>query len=163
MKTPLETIAKALFDLGCSVNSQATPLKSASRRWLHWDSVGAAAMPAFFQRQRSPVLSQAKHFGLTKYMVYFEWWLYIAVNKDDKTTPTSPLMNNYFKAFDDILKPTLQAPGGKQQLGGPQIPGKPQPPALVENCWMDGTVGWDEGEISPPAIIMMPISVILGQ
>jgi hypothetical protein len=157
MKNNAEQIFEALFELvagiGEPVNgvASATPLATSSRRWRAWSTVGSAEMPAFFQMQ-TPGIKQVQtgHLGLTKYQLKAALFFYFAVNVDDTADATSPTLNAYYAAVDAALQPTI-AGGWKQQLGG-----------LVENCWIDGDVLFDEGLITPPAMLVFPITILTG-
>lgn len=163
MRVDPETIYQALFNTICGINApqaggapSLTPLTTMSRRWRKWDQVGDELMPAFYQFQPPDGIKvdQVRQFGPGRYRLKADLYFYIAVSIGDLTTPTSPVLNAYFKAVDQILYPTIQSPGGaRQQLGlGPG----------VEHCWIDGTVIFDEGLLNPPAILMVPITIISG-
>lgn len=157
MRTDAEIIYQALFNLVSSINSDATPLKTMSRRWVKWDQIGDIPMPAFFQMEPPNAIdvSQTRQFGPSRYRLHAELWIYLPVDTGDLITPTSPALNAYFNAIDDVLGPVLQSPGGaRQQLG--------LGPGGVENCYINGTVIMDEGLTSPPAILNVPISIVCG-
>jgi hypothetical protein len=64
------------------------------------------------------------------------------------------VLNAYFGAVDLVLQPTIGPwQGARQQLGG-QVG--------IENCWIDGKVVFDSGEIEPPGALVFPISIITG-
>jgi hypothetical protein len=150
-----EDIFEALFETICGINTAETPLVTMSRRWVPWSAVGDGAMPAFFQMQ-SPGIEQAQrtHMGLNRYVLRASLFFYFAVSVADKDTPTSPALNAYYTAVDQILMPTIQSPSGnKQQLGG-QVG--------IENAWIDGTVLFDEGLVNPPALLVFPIAILTG-
>lgn len=152
-----ETIYQGLFEFVCQLNTAATPLKTMSRRWRHWDTIGSDPLPAFFQLQPTDSglrVSQQKHFGQSKYEYHASLFFYFAVDVNDEYTPISPTLNVYLKAIDQLFQPNIQSPGGsRQQIGlGPQ----------VENAWIDGIVRFDEGLINPPAILFVPITILTG-
>ncbi len=163
MRIPAETIYQALFELVGSIAApqpgglaSLTPLVTKSRRWQKWDQVGDEAMPAFFQMQppQGIGISQQRTFGPSRYKLHADLWIYLAVDSGNLQAPTSPQLNNYFQAIDALFQPQIRSTGGaRQQLGlGPAI----------EQCWIDGTVVYDEGLTSPPAILMFPISIVCG-
>src|ERR1700735_3061087 len=143
MKLPAETIYAALFNQICGINGPTTPLQTMSRRWRPWAEVGSAEMPAFFQMQvPGDSQDQKQVYGLTRYELQALLIFYFSVNTADITTVMSTVLNNYFTAIDNILKPDIRTPGGnKQQLG--LLNG-------IENAWIKGTVIFDEGLTSPP-------------
>jgi len=163
MRIPAEAIYQALFETVCSINSpqpdkqpSLTPLATMSRRWQKWDQIGDTAMPALFQMEPPDgiKISQIRTFGPSRYKLSASIWIYLPVDSGYLITPTSPKLNAYFNAIDAVLQPPIQSPGGaRQQLGlGPAI----------EHCWIDGTVVFDEGLTSPPAILMFPVSILCG-
>lgn len=154
MRIDPETIFEALFAQGQKINTTSTPLVTMSRRWVKWDELGDIPMPCFFQRQLTAGVSQVRMFGSSRYVLKAEWWFYIASDIADFSTPTSPKINAYFNAADAILQPSPYSAGGaRQQLGlGPGL----------EHAWIDGTVFMDEGTITPPAILLVPITLLLG-
>jgi hypothetical protein len=163
MILPAETIYQALFNYVCGIGAplpggkpSLTPLVTKSRRWMKWDQLGDIPMPAFFQMQppQGVNVSQSKIFGPSRYKLHADLWFYLPVDSGNLNTPTSPQLNNYFAAIDALFQPQLQSPGGaRQQLGlGPSI----------EQCWIDGTVIFDEGLVTPPAVLLVPISIVCG-
>ena len=163
MKLPAESVYQALFNLICTINApqangspSLTPLYTMSRRFVHWDQVGDIAMPAFYQMQAySPIrVDQTGKFGLSRYHLKADLYFYFAADSGNLTTPTSPVLNSYFAAVDAVMQPTIQSPGGaRQQLGlGPR----------VEHAWIDGEVQMDEAIFSPPAVLLVPVSIVCG-
>lgn len=157
MKLTAEQIYEALFQYICTLNNaQTTPLKTMSRRWIPWTELGDLPMPCFFQRQPPDAIqvTQQKNFGVSKYHLRAELWFYFANNVADMKTPVSPILNKYFAAIDNLMKPpTMSAGGARQQLGLQ---------TGIENAWIDGTATMDEGLITPPAILLVPITVSTG-
>jgi hypothetical protein len=152
MKLDPETIFQALFKTICSVNSPATPLKTMSRKWRKWDDVGDAPMPAFYQMQMPfDTQDQKRVFGPTRYELQALLFFYFAVSTSDPQ-PISPTLNTYFKAIDVAMAPTI-AMGNKQNLGLGNG---------IENAWIRGTVAMDEGLVSPPAMLVIPVTVLTG-
>jgi hypothetical protein len=155
MKLPAETIYAALFKQICGINSGTTPLNVMSRRWRHWSKVGSAEMPAFFQMQvPGETQDQKQVFGLTRYELNALLFFYFPVNDADINSPIAPTLNAYFDAVNNIMAPDIRTPGGnKQQLG--LLNG-------IENAWIRGTVIMDEGLEVPPALLVVPISIVSG-
>ena len=156
MKLPAEQIYEALFQNICQINTPATPLKTMGRRWIKWDQLGDVKLPAFYQRQRPDGIGVSqKVFGASKYHLHAELWFYFATDVGNiNGPPTSPMLNNYFTAVDNIMRPTVQSAGGARQQLGLGIG--------IENAWIDGEVGMDEGLVAPPAILMIPITITTG-
>jgi hypothetical protein len=144
----IEPIYAALFALGYAAASTATPITSASRRWIAWDQMTAEQSPAFFQREPSFAISGGVR-GLPKFEFKAEWYLYLTTDPGDLTTVTSTPLNNYATALVNAIMPSIQ--GTKQTLGG-----------LVENAYIDGRVIVDEGLVSSPAVLFIPITILAG-
>lgn len=163
MRLPAETIYNALFNTVCGINApqpngqpSLTPLVTMSRRWVKWDQIGDIPLPGLFQMQPPEGIgvSEKRQFGPKRYVLHAAIFIYLPVDSGNLNTPSSPQLNAYFKAIDDILGPTIQSPGGaRQQLGlGPAI----------EEAAIDGNVIYDEGLVAPPAMLIFPITIICG-
>lgn len=144
----IESIYEALFDLGKAAASSVTPLTTASRRWLAWDQMTAEQSPAFFQREPSFDVSGGVR-RVSKFEFRAEWLLYLATDPADLATVTATPLNKYANALIDALMPTIQ--GFPQTLGG-----------LVEQAYIDGKVIKDDGVVSSPAVLFIPIKILCG-
>lgn len=144
----LEAIYAALFAQAKTVNAGATPFTTMSRRWISWDQMTAEQCPAFFQRQPKIPVSGGDR-GLSRFSIRVEWYVYLPSDPADLQTVTATPVNNYVTALINALLPQLQ--GQKQTLGG-----------LVENAYIDGDILIDEGLISSPAVILIPITILTG-
>lgn len=144
----LEAIYAALFAQAQTANTDSTPYVTMSRRWMHWDQMNPEISPAFFQRQPKFTPSGGER-GLTRFMLRAEWYFYLATDPADLQTVTSSVVNNYITALFNALLPRLQ--GQKQTLGG-----------LVENAYIDGDCHTDEGLLSSPAVVLLPIIILCG-
>ena len=164
MRVPPETVYQTLFEFICQIaapqsdgSPSLTPLQTKSRHWRPWDTVGSDAMPAFFQLQPPNAfrMSQNRAPGQHVYKLHASLFFYFAVDVDNFETTPSTTLNNYFTAIDNLLRPPIQSPGGsRQQIGlGPG----------VENVLVDGeNIVMDEGLINPPAILLVPLTILLG-
>lgn len=144
-----EPIMAALFSLAQTLqNSQATPFTVMSRRFVHFNDVSSDNMPAFYQFQVPGVKTEKGERGLPvkKRRVYWIVYLPKSASVDDIV---SPVMNNYYDALSNLLLGTL--PSMRNTLGG-----------LCTNCYEDGTGLADEGLLSTPSLILIPITILNG-
>ena len=144
----IESIYASLFELGKAAASTVTPLTTASRRWIAWDQMSPEQSPAFFQREPSFDVSGGVR-RVSKFEFRAEWYIYLATDPADLTTVTATPLNKYANALIDALMPTIQ--GTQQSLGG-----------LVEQAYIDGRVIKDDGVISSPAVLYIPIKILCG-
>lgn len=167
MKSTPEQIYAALFQQICTVNTPATPLEVMSRRWRKWDE-SSLVFPAFYQMELGIENSQEKSpkgFGPQRYTLKALLFFYFAVDIGDTTTPSSPTLNAYYTAIDDVMQPSIisaiaapnmkpnQMQSARQQLGGD---------VGIEHAYIDGVVQFDEGLVNPPAMLVVPITVLTG-
>ena len=154
-QTPVdtETIFAALFALGCSIGGTSTaptttPFKTMSRRFKQWSQTQSAEWPALYQFQVPQSLSgYDRGVGVRKLRAW--WFVYLAPSQDDRDI-VSQRMNAYTDALLGALGTKIR--GQKQQLG---LPG-------VVNVYPDGQLLIDEGLLEPPALIRIPICIIVG-
>ena len=78
------------------------------------------------------------------------YWIVYLPGSPDQDTVTSPLMNQYYDALSNALLPPLGS-NARQTLGG-----------LCVNCYEDGTGLADEGLLSTPSLIVIPITILNG-
>lgn len=154
-QTPVTTeqIYAALFSLGCSIagspgKPSATPFKVTSRRFKQWSQTQSADWPSFYQFQ-VPQTASGYDRGVGRRLLRAWWFVYITPSQNDADI-VSTRMNAYVDALLLALSPPIR--GQKQQLG---IPG-------VVNVWPDGQILVDEGLLEPPALIRIPISILVG-
>jgi hypothetical protein len=145
---PLEPIYDALFALAQNANTTQTPFTIMSRRWIAWDQMSAEQSPALFQMQGMPKVEGAVR-GLPVFRLPVDWYVYLSTDPTDLNTPTSPPLNNYLTALINAVLPKIQ--GQKQTLGG-----------LVESVYIDGEIVLDEGVITSPAVIKIPLVILTG-
>lgn len=144
----LEPIYAALFALAQAANTSDTPFTIMSRRWIAWDQMTAEQSPALFQLQ-GPAPVEGAVRGLPKFSLQVDWYVYLSTDPTDLNTPTSPPLNNYLTALINAVLPKLQ--GQKQILGG-----------LAADVYIDGDIILDEGVISSPAVIKIPLIILTG-
>lgn len=151
MNNPRETIYGALFALASNL-AWTDPAgekrwQTKSRRMLGWEDVGSGAQPAFFQREARELADQQQGFGVGRWRLRAQWWIYLQIAPDPGTIP-SQFINPLLDAIDALFV----NPMGNQTLNG-----------LVTNAWIDGEIVMDD-PVSPDqqAVIVVPISLITG-
>lgn len=174
MKSTAEDIYAALFQQICTINTPApgaavsqTPLNVMSRRWRKWDESGLL-FPAFYQMELGIDNSQEKSprgFGPQRYTLKALLFFYFEVDVADTINPISPTLNLYYNAIDLAMQPTIisgiagpnqkpnQMQSARQQLGGN---------VGIEHAYIDGVTQFDEGLVNPPAMLVVPITIISG-
>jgi hypothetical protein len=144
---PLEPIYQSVFNLAVNAAVPAT-FNTISRRWVAWDQTSSFNTPALFQMQ-GPIKFMKGDRGLPQIYIPIDWYVYFSTDPADLTTVTSTVMNNYLSALIAAVLPTPQ--GGQQTLNN-----------TVAHVYIDGDILFDEGVISSPAVIKIPIVVLTG-
>jgi hypothetical protein len=150
-----EQVFAALFALatplaGSNANPSLTPYKIMSRRFKHWSQVPADQYPAFYQFQ-TPQTATGYDRGVGKLTMRASWYVYLPTSANDQDI-VSTRMNNYKDALLNVLRPANNT-GYWQTLG---LRG-------VAKAFPDGQIFMDEGLLEPPALIRIPISILIGQ
>lgn len=148
MKGTRESIFAALFSLAAKANTPNTKFSVMSRRFIPWSERSNLEGVELYQLQL-PQMSKQDTMGANQWKLHAIWFVYIPVNTDDLRTVVSTYLNNYLDALDNAISPQML--GERQTLGG-----------LVTNAWIDGNVIVDEGLLSPPALIAIPITILTG-
>jgi hypothetical protein len=155
--TPVSSEAcfAALFALGCSIagtsgKPSATPFVTTSRIFRQWSQTTSAQWPALYQFQ-VPETASGYDRGVGRLSLRAWWFIYLAPSSGPQDV-VSTRMNAYQDALLAALKPTPQM-GPRQTLG---IKG-------VVNVYPEGQILIDEGLLDPPALIRIPITILIGQ
>lgn len=146
-----EAIMAALFALGQSVNTPSTPFKVATRRMRNFPDVPSGEIPAFFQFQAPGFTIGEGVRGLQVYRRKVYWIVYLpgSAGINDVVSPT---MNKYYDAMLNALQPTgADMIQRRNTLGG-----------LCTNCYADGQGITDEGLLTTPSLIVIPITILTG-
>jgi len=149
MAADTEEIFAALFSLISSAQIPNTlpPFKTISRNWRSWNAVTQGMMPAMFQLQTSQDPERAL-MGFSKYRLHalidIYLWRPTAIPDDQ---PFSTIINAYRDAVMNVLTPAMEGVG--VTLGG-----------LVTDCYPYGKIIIDEGILTEPAAIEIPIEII---
>lgn len=151
-----EKIMAALFAVAQGVNTYkpgnpgATPFNVMSRRWVHFNDVTPEMMPAMYQHQLPGRTIEKGVRGLPVHRLKVRWVVYLR-GSSGPNDPVSPLINQYY----DALSQALYAKSGPNvgisinTLGG-----------LCANCYEDGLGINDEGLLTTPSLIVIPITIL---
>lgn len=148
-----EAIMAALFQLAQGVNTAATPFKVMNRRMRHFNDVTPAEIPAFFQFQAPGRNAEgAVRAGVLKVIRRKVFWICYLPGSQGINDVVSPKMNQYYDALANALLPMgRDLSQGRNTLGG-----------LCTNCYEDGQGINDEGLLTTPSLIVIPITIITG-
>lgn len=151
MNVPRETILETLLAvISTATISNQPAFQTISRKFQMWDQVPAGQQPACFLRQVPGKVDQNEPFGLNRWTLKCGIWIYAKYSPASGTVP-AVLLNNLIDAVEKAILPSPAFP--IQTLGG-----------LVVNCWFDGDVIIDEGNLpsDDQAIAVIPISIRTG-
>jgi hypothetical protein len=151
-----ETIFQALFALLCAVKPPKSVCadeddlvwNETGRDLKSWDQVPAANQPALFMPQSTQHASM-ETFGLSQWRLSATAWIYYRTDGiSDPATPRDQAVNQVIDAIEAAINPY---PGELQTLGG-----------LVIHTYIDGAVVFDSGLTDPQAVILVPITMLIG-
>ena|SRR5579859_2472815 len=159
-----ETVYSLLFTLlQAVVLPPELQFVTTGRRLLPWTDVPPPNQPAMYLKQGPQDFFQAspKHtaaqyaFGVPTQIWTATVWIYYRTDSSalQNELPVIPI-NQYMDAFEQLLMPQ---PGNPQTLASVN---NNQP--LVYNCWIDGTVSFDDGLLDSQAVLVIPISILVG-
>ncbi len=139
----LETLLAPLADAN---SSKYGGYKVVSRRFKTPDQVDVVQTPALYILQ-GPI-GNARQGGVPNKQT-INCWLFIYTNPEPVDILPSTTLNNAITAANAILvDPTF--PLREQTLGG-----------LVSNCWVEGDVIYDSGEVQPPGLAVIPVKILV--
>jgi hypothetical protein len=151
MNVPREQILEAILALISAAQYNGSPaFVTVSRKFRMWDDVPAGEQPACFLRQIPGRVDQNDPFKLSRWTLKCGIWIYAKYSPVFGVTP-AVLLNNLIDVVDKALLPPPFADG--QTLGG-----------LVVNCWLEGDVIIDEGNLpgDDQAVAVLPCSIRTG-
>jgi len=151
MNVPRETILEALLGVIATATIDSQPaFVTISRKFQMWDAVPGIQQPACYLRQTPGRVDQNEDFGLNRWTLRCGIWIYAKYSPTSDTIP-AVLLNNLIDAVERAILPSPAFP--MQTLGG-----------LVVNCWLDGDVIIDEGNLpnDDQAIAVLPVSIRTG-
>jgi len=124
------------------------------RPWEGQGKVDASDQPAFFLRRIIEETQQTKGYGLNRYILKYECWVYTRVDNlnlesNPYSVPNGPGLDQLIDAIDAALAPNPVV--GMNQLGG-----------IVDNCRIEGQIIIADGTDNGQAVIRIPISVYTG-
>lgn len=146
-----EKIMAALFALGQTINTPTTPFKVMNRRMRNFPDVQPTEIPAFFQFQAPGFTIGEAVRGLPVYKRKVFWIVYLpgSAGLNDAVSPT---MNKYYDALLNVLRPAgADLVQQRNTLGG-----------LCINCYPEGQGITDEGLLTTPSLIVIPITILTG-
>jgi hypothetical protein len=151
-----EAIMAALFKIAQGVNTAkpgnpgATPFNVMSRRWVHFNQVTPDMIPAFYQQQLAGRTIEGGVRGLPVHKMKVRWIVYLPGSQGPQDV-VSPTINKYYDALSQALYSQSTSPRGisVNTLGG-----------LCANCYEDGLGINDEGLLTTPSLIVIPITIL---
>lgn len=138
------TLSKPATSAGGNITF-ATGFATVSRRLKLWTEV--AAQPALFVRNADDQVAPRPHRMPARVTLNAEAWIYNRTGPTEADAP-SVLQNHLLDALCAVLEP--EPARETQTLGG-----------LVHNCWIEGAIVRDSGDITGNAVAMVPISILL--
>lgn len=127
--------------------------QTAGRRAKFWKNV--ASQPAIFVRHTTDRYPPRPTGMSEKITVHAEIWIYSRAGADPDAVPETAL-NYLVEAVEQTLAPTPVFNGISRQnvqtLGG-----------LVEHCWIEGEVDFDNGDIDAQAKAVIPVAMLVPQ
>jgi hypothetical protein len=144
-------IDAALFAqlVGASWGSPPVSWQTSSQHFVSWENFSEQNQPALFLRRILEEAQQTKAYGLTKYMLRYEVWIYVRTQSNDTSTNPYDYLNPLIDAVDAAVAahPVI----GRNNLGG-----------LVDNCYISGQIMIADGTDNGQAVIRIPISAVTG-
>ncbi len=120
-----------------------------SKHFRLWSDTGDV-QPCAFVRRMSENIQQQKGYGLDKYTLTYQIWIYLKVdNNNVASDPYDEIINPVMDAVDNIFAP--MAPNDRNNLGG-----------LVDNAHIGEKVEIHDGMDDGQAVILMPLQVFTG-
>ena len=142
----IEQIMIALQELLEPLTSNGSGFQIVSRAFKTPDQVDIALTPSLYILQ-GPI-STVRVGGLPAKQTIMVW-LFIYTNSQVQDTLASTTLNNAITAVMSILvEPTF--PLKEQTLNG-----------LVSNCWIDGEIIYDSGDVQPPGLAVIPLKIMV--
>lgn len=128
---------------------QLTTWKTASQHFQHWDSFDADNQPAVFLRRIIEDVSQTRGYGLNKYVLRYEVWIYVRTESNDVSFNPYSVLDPIVDAVDAAL--AVNPVTGRNTLCG-----------LVDNCRISGQIAIADGTDNGQAVIRIPVEAITG-
>ena len=160
-----ELVMQRLFSIAVAVGQNpATPFTTQSRRFVHFNDVPPEAMPAMYQFQNPVRETKGGVRPLPKQDIGVSWFVYLpkSTGPDDVV---SPALNQYWDALTQAILTTLFDASGNPTVGAVPAGSRPQDLGLGPtkvNCYVDGPGLTDEGLLSTPSLIIIPIKILTG-
>ena len=119
------------------------------RTWDGPDKVDMSDQPCLFLRRIAEEIIQTRAYGLNKYTLHYEAWIYVRTDNQDLTDNPYLQLDPIIDAIDTAILP--KPPNDRNNLSG-----------LVDNCRIVGQIFIADGMDNGQAVIRIPIDVITG-
>lgn len=120
-----------------------------SQHFLSWDTFDEGNQPALFLRRIVEDVQQQKAYGLNKYTLRYEAWVYLRTQNVDPASNPYAYLDPVIDAIDFAI--AANPITGRNNLGG-----------LVDNCYISGQIMIADGTDNGQAVIRIPIVAVTG-
>jgi hypothetical protein len=117
-----------------------------SRKFKHFDKVGADIQPALFQTEIEEKITQRNRMPSLR-IWRVNWTVYFSSDPGDDDDMPAVAMNDFMDALEAVFPDAGDEMGG-QTLGG-----------LVDHCWIDGDVLKVAGDDDGQGMMVIPITI----
>lgn len=122
----------------------------ASMHFLPWENFPNNE-PAMFLRRITEDATQARAYGLTKYMMRYEVWVYAQVPSNDPTANPYDVIDPIVDAIDKAV--AAYPPISRNTLNN--LPG-------IDNCYLSGQIIVADGTDDGQSVVRIPLVVVTG-
>ena len=144
----IESIASAILTLLTPLTTNGAGFVNVSRKFRTPDQITMEDTPSLYLLQGPMNFIRQ---GGKPPMTSITFWLFIYTRSTTEDVLASTTLNNAISSVLDIMAPPNGGfPLAEQNLGG-----------LVSNCWIEGDVIYDSGEIQPPGLCVLPCKVLV--
>jgi hypothetical protein len=150
MNTARANVDQALLGLLTAISGWQIPPSMHFRPWEGQGKVDASDQPCCFLRRISEDVSQSQAYGLNKYVLHYEIWIYAQVDSKDSSVNPYDTLDVMVDSVDNALAPNPAM--GRNNLSG-----------LVDNCRINGPIYLADGVDNGQAVIRIPVEVFTGQ
>lgn len=144
-----EEIYQALFDWVSTVQIGGIDVfKTRSRKLKLWGDVPLELRPAIYLAEREQSY-QRSAVGIPVRVFTGLFFIYTNAKQATDAVSGSAILNPLVDAVQNVLRATPQT-GGKQTLGG-----------VVHDCYIEGDVFFDPGDIDGDGMAIIPVKIVL--
>lgn len=160
-----EAAYTALFNLlkGIPLPNSVSPtgrFVTTGRALQDWDDVPHGNQPAMYLHQLPQRASQP-NISLVQWQWHAACWVYYRtdnINNPNSGVYPDTVVNQILDAIELALQP---APPEERQTLGLAVPNAPGTTGVI-HTWIDGDVVWDSGLTNNQAVIVIPITILVG-